>query len=287
MTTELKETNPHTQSRGDRVKQIIKSNVSPDTWNWLRDTRADLLKLKNGDFNTRYPYVKQFDMGMVSVMFNITHRRQYERITDMVGERQFFEGVFMPSLRSDDIVWDVGASTGPYTLSAAKVAKEVIAFEPDPESAQLLQDNIDLNHLENVTVIPKVAWDKKEPVKLLTNGPNGPSPITASAGKLAKNNKIYEEEITVPGIPLSSLVIEGAIPSPTVVKMDVEGDEAKALSGMLNAIKPRDIFIEVHKSLLDKPEEVRNLLNSNGYSLQLSNQRVHELLCYYSLSSKI
>jgi len=54
----------------------------------------------------------------------------------------------------NDVVVDVGAHIGRYTLSAAVHASKVIAMEPDPGSFQILDRNVRLNGLSNVVCIP-------------------------------------------------------------------------------------------------------------------------------------
>jgi hypothetical protein len=54
-------------------------------------------------------------------------------------------------LRKDDVVLDIGANIGGFTVYAAKRAKLVFAIEP--VKAKELRANIELNNLNNVTVI--------------------------------------------------------------------------------------------------------------------------------------
>src|SRR6266568_6760952 len=49
---------------------------------------------------------------------------------------------------------DVGANIGGWTVPSSKFYAKVFAFEANPRTARVLQKNVDLNHLKNVTVYP-------------------------------------------------------------------------------------------------------------------------------------
>jgi len=63
-----------------------------------------------------------------------------------------YEEYCWDDLRPDDVVLDIGASIGAFTLRAAKTCKHVFAIEPMFHSE--LEENIRLNGLTNVTVLP-------------------------------------------------------------------------------------------------------------------------------------
>lgn len=57
-----------------------------------------------------------------------------------------------------DVVIDVGANIGYYTLLAARLVGDeghVYAFEPEPEAFGLLEHNVELNRYRNVTLVQK------------------------------------------------------------------------------------------------------------------------------------
>ena len=58
-------------------------------------------------------------------------------------------------LKEGDVVFDVGANIGWYTLVSAKMVKRIgriYAFEPEPTSFRLLGRNVLLNHYTNITL---------------------------------------------------------------------------------------------------------------------------------------
>src|SRR5437867_8815488 len=65
------------------------------------------------------------------------------------GLHEFVEmGFLLHLLRPGDLLLDVGANVGSYTILAASVCKaRAIAFEPDPDTVRILRRNIAINHL--------------------------------------------------------------------------------------------------------------------------------------------
>src|SRR5262249_20282344 len=65
-------------------------------------------------------------------------------------------------LPKDSVVADVGGNIGYYTLWLSTVAVSsgrVYAFEPSPDPLHLLKDNLRLNGIRNVKVIPEACGD--------------------------------------------------------------------------------------------------------------------------------
>jgi hypothetical protein len=86
------------------------------------------------------------------------------------------------------------------------------------------------------------------------------------AGSAGRDDK-YESELTVPGVSLDDFVYHQGNPPPGVVKMDIEGGEVLALSGMLRVLSEARplLLMELHG-----PESCRaawETLNSAGYQV--------------------
>lgn len=57
---------------------------------------------------------------------------------------------------------DIGAAIGEFTIFAAQQAArgKVVAFEPNPQSFSLLQENLKLNSIRNVQAVLAGVWSK-------------------------------------------------------------------------------------------------------------------------------
>ncbi len=79
---------------------------------------------------------------------------------------------YIKELRKGDIVVDVGAYIGSYTVRCAKIVGEngkVIAIESLPENLILLKNNIKFNKLNNVLIEDKAIYNKECKIKLSYN----------------------------------------------------------------------------------------------------------------------
>jgi len=55
-------------------------------------------------------------------------------------------------IEKDDLVIDIGAAIGDFSISASKRANKVIAYECDPERVMLMEKNIKLHQAKNIIV---------------------------------------------------------------------------------------------------------------------------------------
>ncbi len=127
---------------------------------------------------------------------------------------------FCTFVKPGSVVLDVGANAGLYSLLAAKRGAQVFAIEADPLNAAMLRHHIQLNGVSNqVTVFEMAATGAEKVVSLYRNPLNsGESNITergAPAGEIA-------------GRTIDSL----HLPPVDICKMDIEGAEFEALTGM-------------------------------------------------------
>lgn len=82
-----------------------------------------------------------------------------------VCEGLFFADEYYPvRSRKDDVVLDVGANIGIFTLKVAKNVKRVISVKPEPQNFSILSKNIAANYLSNVTLLNLAVSDKEEVV---------------------------------------------------------------------------------------------------------------------------
>jgi FkbM family methyltransferase len=153
---------------------------------------------------------------------------------------------------------DVGAHVGLYTVTAAlDTPGRVLAIEPNPLARAQLLENVSLNGLRNVTVVPKAVAD--EPGRALLHVPATADPSFSSleAGRFAEGDPVDVEVTTV------DAEVAHAGLHPTVVKIDVEGGEVRVVEGMKRTItvyRPA-ILVEVTE---DSARELARLLE--GYS---------------------
>jgi FkbM family methyltransferase len=167
---------------------------------------------------------------------------------------------FANSLRPGDVVYDIGAHVGLYTLlSSSRVGPEghVYAFEPFPRNAGYLRRHIELNRLLNCTAVEaavsdSAGWRHFDPTS------------HDSAGHLSESGLV-----TVSSLSLDEYVFDSPKGRPpSAIKINAEGSEMEVLIGGRRTIAeflPR-IFLSTHSEEVDR--QCCELLRSAGYSLQ-------------------
>ena len=134
-----------------------------------------------------------------------------------------------------DIVIDVGAFPGDFTLHASTLAGnsgKVIAIEPHPKNFSLLKLNVMVNNLKNVFLVNKAVSSYEG--KALLAGSNVDAHLSDSEG------------IEVETVTLDKLLLNLGVNHADVVKIDVEGNEESVLRGFSMIKKIREVVVETH-----------------------------------------
>jgi len=185
----------------------------------------------------------------------------------------FVAKVFKPGL--GDVVIDVGAHIGSYTIRCAKMVGEkgiVIAFEPDPENFKMLLLNIKINDLKNVMPFPYAVSRDDGIVELHRSR-------FLALHSIVRMPQEYIGSINVKAITLDTMVKMLNIKRIDWIKIDVEGGEIGVLEGSTNTLKAsKKIIIEVDKNDLGKVLKIAKAFGfeikvlSENYLLLLSSQ---------------
>jgi len=151
----------------------------------------------------------------------------------------FVTGLYEPNeflllskiLKPGMIVVDVGANMGLYTLYAARrigTVGRVLAIELSGRESAILENNVGLNALTNVTVRGNAISDKVSEAELLVAQAQHSGHNTL--GAFGYNTPLDHREKTQTE-PLDDMVTADGLARVDVVKMDIEGAELKALRG--------------------------------------------------------
>ncbi|MFL6404145.1 MAG: FkbM family methyltransferase [Nitrososphaeraceae archaeon] len=176
--------------------------------------------------------------------------RYYCRLEDFEpGREEDIIKLFRP--KEGDIVVDVGAHVGRYTIIASKMVGprgKVIAIEAHPGTYEILKKNISLNNLNNVVALNYAVHSRKTVVKLYEPEQEEGHTIrnTIMTDRTMSNNQNY---IEVKADTLDSLLAGNGIKEVNWIKIDVEGAEYEVLIGastILSNSKDIACLIEVH-----------------------------------------
>jgi FkbM family methyltransferase len=175
--------------------------------------------------------------------------------------------------KEGDVVVDIGAAFGFYTILASKMIGskgKVIAIEPQPESFQMLNSNIKLNKLSNVKTHNCAIYSKQTKLQLYSSY----SIIPERAGE----NTL--DFIEVKSNKLDNLIHQiGNIDEVNWIKIDVEGAELEVLKGATNVIsKSKNIvlLIEVHNISKGRNhyQSIMDLLHNFNFKIEF--EKIYE-----------
>ena len=135
-------------------------------------------------------------------------------------------------IHSGDVVLDIGAHIGYYTLQFANLVGptgKVYAFEPEPKNFELLKKNVQINKHDNVVLIQKIVSDKDGIVEFFISKFD-------SIG-----NKLFKSDESGSSIKVGSTTLDEYFKDLKkkidFIKMDIQGGEGKATLGMKNLLK--------------------------------------------------
>ncbi len=170
--------------------------------------------------------------------------------------------VILNNVKTSDIVLDVGAHIGYFTMLMAKLvggSGHIYSFEPRPLNYKMLENNIKTNKLTNVTIKTLAIGNK-------TGKVNFDATTGTGTGHISKDGNITVEITTVDKFCKDENI------TPSFIKIDIEGGEVEALKGAEQTIenyKPK-ILLATHGDKLDRECEV--WMQAKGYTGKDINQ---------------
>ena len=168
---------------------------------------------------------------------------------------------FADAIKQGDVVYDVGANVGIYSLYGsfeAGNAGRVYAFEPLERNLRYLRQHLALNKVQNCTVLESAVCNSE-----------GTLAFSATDWEPSMARLSTKGDITVPSTTLDSCIYgERRFRPPNVVKIDVEGAEFEVLLGAARAIAEfhPTIFLEIHGPELHR--NCRDFLIAKGYCVE-------------------
>jgi len=179
--------------------------------------------------------------------------------------------------RPSDVLWDVGANVGVFSLYAAAVrGVRVLAFEPSAENYMILCRNVDINGLADLIVAYCVALSDKTKLGVLNSasrtiggalhqfGERGDSSVYWS-----NNQCMYYQGM--PGFRIDDFILQFNPIFPTHLKIDVDGLELGILRGAAATLADdRLVSVMVELSSTDHKEREAGmeLMTGAGFRLQ-------------------
>lgn len=180
------------------------------------------------------------------------------------------EAQFMKKISKDGgTIIDIGSNIGYHTTMLAKsnTASKIISVEASPSIFKILKENCDVNNLKNIILYNKAVSDQDN---LEINFYNRDSMSTTDKQTL-EDWLVPENDITIEKtetITIDNLLEKEKTGTVLLLKLDVEGDEVKALTGAKNSLqekKIKNLIIEYHSNF--NRDYIENLLKQFGYDI--------------------
>jgi len=169
-------------------------------------------------------------------------------------------------LRQGDGFIDVGANIGYYSLLAAGLVGpvgKVVAIEAVPRTFESLKRNLAANGIENVRPLNIAAWDRQQVLTMFVE----PSRITGTSTLVPDRAGKWElsGRCEVRADALAKILDSEEIRLARLIKIDVEGAEWRAVSGLIPVLRTgrRDleIIIELATDLDVEGKTYRDVLS--------------------------
>ncbi|MBI2625264.1 MAG: FkbM family methyltransferase [Candidatus Nealsonbacteria bacterium] len=247
-------------------------------FSFLTENRLSRMFLRFLQGLVRFPK----DVG-IRIENNVFYARTLDRVVALYLRKFFFSksfeaNLFRSVLRQGMRVIDVGANFGYYTVvSADFIGREgrVFAFEPDPGNFSLLLKNIDVNGCENVEALNLAISDKPGKTTLfLSKEHHG-------------DHRIYDNHEGRKAINVEATALDiffDKNPKADIIKVDVQGAEAKVFSGMKMLIEKNPqvlVFTEFWPKGLRQagvsPKDFLNQIQDLGFSISIIDEAAKSL----------
>lgn len=187
---------------------------------------------------------QKLSVGNITAKFGYTNRVEWESTWKRSNTETRILLDILSEIHPTDIFFDIGANTDLYTcFIGRKLSSGVVhAFEPYPPNVEQLKWNIELNGV-NAEVWPNAVSNEEASVQF--DWPEESEIGYGEASISVDETKAHE----VRSISIDHRISQGALPTPDVIKIDVEGGEPLVLRGMMQTLQtssPRLLYCEFH-----------------------------------------
>lgn len=216
--------------------------------NWYKFYRIHQGKLKEGPYvinlrdSTKFFIRNNFDAGALREIVIQDHYK-------------------LSQIKKDDIIVDIGAHIGIFSIMAAKRGSKVLSYEPVPDNFSLLEKNIELNHMTNIKPINKAVCSAVGKRKISLEPVNfGGHSFYSSSGSF----------IEIECVNLEKILTENNLEKIDLLKIDCEGAEYEILLKTKEKAmkKINKIAMEYHTIKGHNIEELVSFLGKNGFAVK-------------------
>lgn len=184
-----------------------------------------------------------------------------EPLSDSMLHRYFQSDV---EIETGDVVFDVGAYIGAFSLLVSDKADRVYSFEADPDNYHCLVKNT--NDKNNIIPLNFAVWKENERITLNVGNDRSDSTVLDVDGQ-----KTY----SIVARRLDALAKDVGVTTIDFLKMDVEGAEIEALEG-IGELRPHKISVDTGERYSgDSADRVVAFLKTRGYRVSTDRHMIY------------
>ena len=175
----------------------------------------------------------------------------------------FVHKEYTHEIGENDIIVDIGAHIGAFSVVAGKKASKgkVFSYEPEPSNFQQLKKNVELNNLQNVSIFNMGVLGSKGTKEFYSsNQHTGGSSVLKVPGK----------KISASFTTIEDIFQENGLEKIDYLKMDVEGAEYDILMKTPSACLAKIAYLalETHNWMTElKSRDMKAFLEKEGFAV--------------------
>jgi FkbM family methyltransferase len=181
--------------------------------------------------NITFKYFSKADDSIVDIFF---YRHKYPEDADV--------SVFLKAATKAEVVFDIGANTGLFTVLGARLNSKAsfYSFEPHPANYRRLLTNINLNNLTNVEAIDAALGDQVSSIDFFipeAENITDTSSVLKNFSESTYAGKVAWKPIRVKQMSVDFFAETKSLRRIDLMKIDVEGYEISVLEGCKNILE--------------------------------------------------
>jgi len=188
---------------------------------------------------------------------------------------------WLNKIKTNSIIYDIGANVGVYSIYAAAIRDcRVWSFEPSFLNLELLFRNIQTNNLQDKITIVPLSLSNKSQIEdfYMQEGDNIWGGAHNSSGSNRSQDGTEMQKFKTSSqmaLSLDDLVNIFSLPTPSHIKIDVDGLEDRVLQGGLKTFgNTKSILIEIDAKNTDQNREIQGVLSNLGFVKLVSIDRI-------------
>jgi FkbM family methyltransferase len=164
------------------------------------------------------------------------------------------------NFKDSDVLWDIGANVGVYSLYAALRKLTVVSFEPSPGNYYLLSRNIEINKMDDRVSAICIAFNDTTRLDAFYMVDTHLGGAQSSFGEaIDSRGKAFTASLkqAMIGFSIDDFVRQFNPPFPNHIKIDVDGNESRIIKGAkstLSDTRVKSVLVELNREREDWTE---------------------------------